>query len=166
MTLKSLSWKGGSRCLIIAASPYSLPLNVAHWCALARLPTTSTLTPSPAGCLWSSVLLCLREEQAGHARAPLPLGAALPMTEGSWYIHTPAPSPMGGRTTRCLQHSISEGPGRVSTAVPSGNWLMIHHVVATLPAHPISFPHTLLACPGITSKKNYMHPNSYLRICF
>lgn len=108
MTLKSLCWKGGSRCLIIAARPHSLPLTIAHWCALAQLPTTSTLTPSPAGCLWSLALLCLREGQAGHARAPLPLGAALPMTEGSWYIHTPVPSPMGGRTTRCLQHSIPE----------------------------------------------------------
>lgn len=121
MTLKSLSWKGGSRRLILAASPHSLPLTRAHWGALARPPTTSTLTPSPAGCLWSSALLCRREGQAGHARAPLPLGAALPMTEGSWYIHTPAPSPTGGRTTRCLQHSIPEGPGRVSTVVSSAH---------------------------------------------
>lgn len=99
-SLERGKWRFSNCCQ--CPTPYPLAFTV--WCSLAQRPAASSLAPLCARCLWSWALFCLREGQAGRAGALPPRGAALPMTEGSWYIHTPAPPPVPGRTTSDLQH--------------------------------------------------------------
>lgn len=106
ITLKSLSWEGGSKCLANTVCVPLTSLCLTLWCTLAQPAAATTCTPSVTGCFCSYALLYLQEGQAGCARALSSLGAALPMTEGNWCMHISVPSPLDGRTLRCLLHSI------------------------------------------------------------